>query len=245
MSRLAASRARTTRRCRPTRRCSTRSRTSRSSPARTERVRLGTHVYNIGLRHPFTAARGVQTVDVALGRPLRVRHRRVVARGGVGRGRARLRDTRPARRRGDRGLQAAVDRGRRSRTTASSSTFDEVVFEPKPVQRPWPPILVGGESKAALRRAARLGDGWIGMGHTFESAAAQIAALRDVARRARPRRRARFQIVPRRPGRVARRRRALGGARRHPADRLAVAAFEGGRRGCRGIRGQFVENTLG
>jgi len=32
--------------------------------ARTERVRLGTHVYNIGLRHPFTTARGVQTVDL-------------------------------------------------------------------------------------------------------------------------------------------------------------------------------------
>ena len=57
-------------------------------------------------------------------------------------------------------------------------SFDEVVFEPKPVQQPRPPILVGGESKAALRRAARLGDGWLGMGHTFESAAAQIAALR-------------------------------------------------------------------
>src|SRR5262249_58606630 len=32
--------------------------------ARTERVRLGTHVFNIGLRHPFTTARGVQTVDL-------------------------------------------------------------------------------------------------------------------------------------------------------------------------------------
>src|SRR5262249_41540301 len=56
--------------------------------------------------------------------------------------------------------------------------FDEVVFEPKPVQKPWPPILVGGESKAALRRAARLGDGWLGMGHSFESAETQIAQLR-------------------------------------------------------------------
>ena len=37
---------------------------------------------------------------------------------------------------------------------------------------------MGGESKAALRRAARLGDGWLGMGHTFESAAAQIDVLR-------------------------------------------------------------------
>src|SRR5262249_16377144 len=43
--------------------------------------------------------------------------------------------------------------------------------------QPWPPILVGGESKAALRRAARLGDGWIGMRHTFESGAEQIALL--------------------------------------------------------------------
>jgi alkanesulfonate monooxygenase SsuD/methylene tetrahydromethanopterin reductase-like flavin-dependent oxidoreductase (luciferase family) len=32
--------------------------------ARTERVRLGTHVFNIGLRHPFTTARGAQTVDL-------------------------------------------------------------------------------------------------------------------------------------------------------------------------------------
>ena len=38
--------------------------------------------------------------------------------------------------------------------------FDDIVFEPKPVQRPYPPILVGGNSKAALRRAARIGDGW-------------------------------------------------------------------------------------
>jgi alkanesulfonate monooxygenase SsuD/methylene tetrahydromethanopterin reductase-like flavin-dependent oxidoreductase (luciferase family) len=31
------------------------------------------------------------------------------------------------------------------------------------VQRPAPPILIGGESAAALKRAARLGDGWVGM----------------------------------------------------------------------------------
>ena len=37
---------------------------------------------------------------------------------------------------------------------------------------------MGGESNAALRRAARLGDGWIGMGHTFESAAEKIDRLR-------------------------------------------------------------------
>ena len=35
--------------------------------------------------------------------------------------------------------------------------FDGIVFAPKPVQRPHPPIWVGGESAPALRRAAGLG----------------------------------------------------------------------------------------
>ena len=61
-------------------------------------------------------------------------------------------------------------------------SFPPVAFEPKPVQRPHPPVLVGGESKAALRRAARDADGWIGMGHTFESAAAQINGSTSCAR---------------------------------------------------------------
>jgi len=42
--------------------------------------------------------------------------------------------------------------------------FDGIVFEPKPVQKPHPPIWVGGESRPALRRAARLGDAWYPIG---------------------------------------------------------------------------------
>jgi probable F420-dependent oxidoreductase len=42
--------------------------------------------------------------------------------------------------------------------------FDDVLFEPKPVQKPHPPIWVGGESGPALRRAARLGDAWYPIG---------------------------------------------------------------------------------
>lgn len=42
--------------------------------------------------------------------------------------------------------------------------FSNIVFEPKPVQRPHPPLWIGGESPAALRRTARLGDGWFPVG---------------------------------------------------------------------------------
>jgi probable F420-dependent oxidoreductase len=38
--------------------------------------------------------------------------------------------------------------------------FGDVVFEPKPVQKPHPPIWVGGHSRAALRRTARVGAAW-------------------------------------------------------------------------------------
>jgi probable F420-dependent oxidoreductase len=147
--------------------------------AQTEHVRLGTHVFNIGLRHPFTTARGVQTVDL-------------LSKGrfefGIGASwleeewdATQLDFSTRARR-----VDEAVEVCKRLWTEETVShrgeffTFDDVVFEPKPVQKPWPPILVGGESRAALRRAARLGDGWIGMAHTPESAAAQIAGLRSV-----------------------------------------------------------------
>ncbi len=39
-------------------------------------------------------------------------------------------------------------------------SFSEILFLPKPVQRPTIPIWIGGHSKLAIRRAARLGDGW-------------------------------------------------------------------------------------
>jgi probable F420-dependent oxidoreductase len=145
--------------------------------ARTERIRLGTHVFNIGLRHPFTTARGVQTVDLLSGGRFEF---------GIGASwleqewnAAELDFTTRARRVDE---AVAVCKQLWSDETISHHgeffAFDDVVFEPKPVQKPWPPILVGGESHAALRRAARLGDGWIGMSHTFESAAEQIDRLR-------------------------------------------------------------------
>lgn len=43
-------------------------------------------------------------------------------------------------------------------------TFAGVRMEPKPVQRPHPPLWIGAGKPPALRRAARIADGWIGAG---------------------------------------------------------------------------------
>jgi len=40
-------------------------------------------------------------------------------------------------------------------------SFRDIGFQPKPVQRPHLPIWIGGDSKAALRRVARFGSGWV------------------------------------------------------------------------------------
>jgi probable F420-dependent oxidoreductase len=142
-------------------------------------LRLGTHVYNLGLRHPFVAARAVQTLDIVS-----------EGRFEFGIGASWLEEEWVAT-----GLDFHT-RGRRldeslaicKRLWSEAEVahrgeffeFDAVAFEPKPVQRPWPPILIGGESDAALRRAALAADGWIGMGHTVESATVAIDKLRKL-----------------------------------------------------------------
>jgi probable F420-dependent oxidoreductase len=54
--------------------------------------------------------------------------------------------------------------------------------QPRPVQRPGPPIVVGGEAPAALRRAVTMANGWYGFGITPAEAGGYIAALRRLAR---------------------------------------------------------------
>jgi probable F420-dependent oxidoreductase len=143
--------------------------------ALTTRIRLGTAVHLFALRHPFVSARAFATLDTVSGG-------RAIC--GVGAGWYRGEwdaagipfETRGAR------LDEAVDVARRLWTepvVAHSGrfyAFPEVAFEPKPVQERLP-VLCGGESAAALRRAARLGDGWISMPHTLESIRPQLGLL--------------------------------------------------------------------
>jgi len=66
--------------------------------------------------------------------------------------------------------------------------FKDVRFEPKPLQKPHPPLWIGGESGPAIDRAARLGDGWYPVGmnpqrplDTAERFAAALVDLRAAA----------------------------------------------------------------
>lgn len=57
--------------------------------------------------------------------------------------------------------------------------FDNIAFEPRPVQRPHPPIFIGGNSRPAMRRAAVMGDGWLPWLVTREQLPGCLAYIRD------------------------------------------------------------------
>ena len=148
---------------------------------RTEQIHFGTQVYNIGLRHPFTVARAVTTLDVVSG-----------GRVEFGIGASWLQpeweavglDFATRGRRVDEALEVCRRLWSESVVEHHGEFFDfgPVMFEPKPTRSPWPPLHIGGDGPAALRRAALVGDGWIPMNHPVDripDAAARIARLRQ------------------------------------------------------------------
>jgi len=58
-------------------------------------------------------------------------------------------------------------------------SVEGVKFSPKPVQKPHPPVVVGGTSELALKRSARYGDGWYGIAKTLDDARTLIGRLRE------------------------------------------------------------------
>src|SRR5262249_44690843 len=57
-------------------------------------------------------------------------------------------------------------------------SFRDVRLDPRPVQQPTPPIWVGGNTRASIRRAVRLGDGWM----PWNAGLGEIKTLLDYAR---------------------------------------------------------------
>lgn len=136
-----------------------------------------TNVYILPLRHPLVAARAIGTAAVLTGG-------RVVLGIGVG----HLKDEFDA---------LGEDFHTRGRRTDESIAALRELLKPGPVahhgqfwnlgplyMHPAPekpvPIFVGGESKAALQRTARLGDGYISVGHTLQDLESMMAELRKM-----------------------------------------------------------------
>jgi probable F420-dependent oxidoreductase len=126
----------------------------------TSRIRLGLAVLNMPFFSPVLMAKQLASLDVVAGGRLDV---------GLGIGWSRVEFAAsgvPYARRGARGEEFL-------RVLRALWTDDLVEFhgefyqvpparmQPKPLQRPHPPLLLGGSATAALRRAGRLADGWI------------------------------------------------------------------------------------
>lgn len=127
----------------------------------TKRIRLLTSVMVLPHRPPVLTAKTLATVDV-------LSKGRVTVGVGVGWMREEIEalgSAPPFDRRG--AASNEYIRAFRTMWTEERPDFDgefvkvgNIMFEPKPAQSPGPPIWVGGEGRAARRRAATLGDGW-------------------------------------------------------------------------------------
>jgi len=146
---------------------------------KTTRVKLGTAVLVLPYRHPLYTAKVLSTIDVLSGG-------RVVV--GVGAGWLEGEFNAfgvPITERGSR-TNETIDalKALWTQDTPSYSgkhfRFDNIKALPQPVQKPRPPILVGGMTKGALQRTARRGDGWIAMGKSPDDIKAPFDTLREL-----------------------------------------------------------------
>jgi probable F420-dependent oxidoreductase len=125
----------------------------------TSTVRLAAGVLVLPQRNPVLLAKQLTSLDV-------LSEGRLIVGVGVGHVEAELAalgvPMSERGRRADDGLARIRELWAGPRTGSGPSAEDEVVQFPTPVQDPYPPIVVGGHSRAALARAARVGNGWFG-----------------------------------------------------------------------------------
>lgn len=123
---------------------------------------FGTSIYLLPLRHPTTVAKMVATVDRLMGAGHFIF--------GVGVGGEFPREYEacgvPVKQRGGR-MNEAIEIIKRLWTgepveyQGKYFSFPKIMMAPKPRTLGGPPIWIGGRAEAALKRAARLGDGWM------------------------------------------------------------------------------------
>ena len=149
--------------------------------ARTTRVRLGTSVLVLPYHNPIRLAKTAATLDV-------LSHGRLILGVGVGAIESEMEAMgTPFKARGaftDEAIEVmrALWTQDSPRFEGRYSRFAGMPFSPKPMQKPSIPIVIGGVSRAAIRRAARVGDGWQPLGFAPDALAREIGTLHDEAR---------------------------------------------------------------
>ena len=129
--------------------------------ARTSRIRLGTSVIVLGMRNPFVVAKQAATLDLlsngrftlGLGAGYSEPEFRNIGASGVWSTRGKRLDEAIR-------LFRHLWSGKQGPFDGQFYPYDEGYFGPLPPQRERLPILIGGGSDAALKRAATLGDMW-------------------------------------------------------------------------------------
>ena len=126
----------------------------------TERIKLVTSVMIIPYRNPILTAKMLSTLDM-------LSKGRLILGAGVGwmEEEFELLDAPPFAERGavtNEYLQAFIELWTKDdpKFEGKYVNFSDITFLPKPVQKPYPPIWIGGQSKPAIRRAAQIGDCW-------------------------------------------------------------------------------------
>ena len=149
--------------------------------ARTARVRLGTSVLVLPYHNPIRLAKTVATLDVLsegrviLGVGVGAIEKEMEAMGSAFKERGAITDEAIA-------VMRTLWTEDEPRFDGAYSRFAGMKFSPKPRQHI--PIVIGGVSRAAIRRAARLGDGWQPLGLTPGALGQGMAALREEAQAA-------------------------------------------------------------
>ena len=144
--------------------------------AHTERIRLGTGICLVPQRPPVYTAKQVADVDFLSGG-------RVDFGVGIGWLREEFQalgvpwQQRAARTREALGVMKTLWCDDVSHYKGDFYTLPDCLQNPKPVQKPHPPIYFGGESDAALQRVADLGQGWFGYNVAPEALAECIERL--------------------------------------------------------------------
>jgi alkanesulfonate monooxygenase SsuD/methylene tetrahydromethanopterin reductase-like flavin-dependent oxidoreductase (luciferase family) len=128
-----------------------------AAAAATKHLKVGTGVCLVIQRDTIQTAKQVASLDQISGGALSVRHRRRVEPGGDGRPRHRVRDPLQA---DAREAMTEIWTKQKAEYHGDIVDFPPMMTWPKPLQKPRPPVLVGGAFPWAARRAIRYGDGW-------------------------------------------------------------------------------------